>query len=111
MARIQSRYHKIDGWRGYRIPGPAVAGASDTGNFDDSPCPSHEVKAELRRFVKECLTPAGIKARTRYGNSSNVFCTKRWIVVDAADWPRAFELANAWIEENKYNTRYIHDAK
>lgn len=110
MARIPSRYRRIDGWRGYRIPGPAVAGASDTGNWSDSPCPSDEVKAEIRRFQREVLQPAGIKSRTRWGSSSNVFCGKRWVVVDAADWPKAKELADAWLKANKYTTRFIHDA-
>ena len=49
------RYHKIDGWRGYPVPALAIVGASDTGGWDDSPCPSREVKAELRRFQREVL--------------------------------------------------------
>jgi hypothetical protein len=110
MARIPSRYHRIDGWRGYRIPGPAVAGASDTGTWSDSPCPSHEVKAEIRRFQREVLQPAGIKSRTRFGGSSNLFCGKRWVCVDAKDWHRANELAKTWLKANKYTTRFIHDA-
>ena len=83
------RYHKIDGWRGYSVPALAIVGASDTGTWDDSPCPSNLVKAELRRFQREVLKPAGIASRTRYGASSNVFCMKRWLVVKQNDFDTA----------------------
>ena len=108
--RIAKRYHRIDGWRGYWIPGTAIAGASDTGSWDDSPCPSDAVKAEIRRFQRECLRPAGIKSRQRTGGSSNVFCGKRWICVAPEDFERAFKLANDWLAEHNRDTRYIHDA-
>jgi hypothetical protein len=55
------RYHKIDGWRGYPVPALAIVGASDTGAWDDSPCPSNEVKAELRRAsdtARMCFAPS-----------------------------------------------------
>lgn len=108
--RIPRRYHKIDGWRGYWIPGTAVAGLSDTGSWSDSPCRTDDVKAEVRRFQRECLRPAGIKSRTRFGRTSNVFCGKRWVVVAPRDWYRAKELADQWIEANQSTTRFIHSA-
>ena len=111
MARIPSRYHRIDGWRGYRIPGPAVCGASDTGSSYDSPCPSGEVKAEIRRVQREVLQPAGIASRTRFGGSSNVFCGKRWLCVSASDHARAIELVNTWLDANRFSTSYVHDAR
>jgi hypothetical protein len=104
------RFHRIDAWRGFRIPGNAIAGASDTGMFSDSPCPSDRVKAEIKRFQEECLKPAGIKSSSRSGGSSNAFCGKRWVLVDDADYPRAAQLAAAWLAEHKYDTHYIHDA-
>lgn len=110
MARIPRRYHRISGWRGYWIPGPAVAGASDTGTWSDSPCPTPLVQAEIRRFQRECLRPAGIKSRTRFGGSSNVFCGKRWVCVSAEDWLRAKDLADAWLQNNESTTRFIHNA-
>jgi len=110
MTRIPPRYHRIDAWRGYRIPGPAVAGASDTGTWSDSPCPTPDVKREIQRFQRECLRPAGIPSKTRMGHSSNVFCGKRWVTVDASDWPKAKELADAWLKENKHVTDFIHGA-
>lgn len=110
MQRIPRRYHKIDGWRGYFIPGPAVAGSSDAGTWSDSPCPTPLVRAEIRRFQRECLRPAAIKSRTHFGGSSNVFCGKRWVCVDAADWHRAKPLADAWLAANHSSTRFIHSA-
>ena len=107
---MKRRYHKIDNWRGYFIPGTAVAGSSDTGTWSDSPCPSHLVKSEIRRLQRECLRPAGIPSKTRFGTSSNVFCGKRWLCVSAADFPRAKALADAWLKEHRIDTRFIHNA-
>ena len=107
---IPSRYHRIDGWRGYNIPGSAVAGSSDTGYWSDSPCPTDEVKAEIRKFQRECLRPAGIKSRVRGGQSSNVFCGKRWVCVPVKDWERAAPLAKAWLAQHDRDCRYLHDA-
>jgi hypothetical protein len=102
------RYHKIDGWRGYPIPQFAIAGASDTGGYRDSPAPTDEVADEIRRFQRECLRPVGIRSRSRYGQSTNVFMMKRWIVVSPADWRRAAKLADEWLQANRL--RYLHDA-
>lgn len=107
---MKSRYHRLDGWRGYMIPGSAIAGASDTGMASDSPCPSDKVKAEVHRFQRECLRPAGIKSRQRIGGSSNVFCGKRWVCVSEADWPKAAALALEWIDGNEHGLHYLHDA-
>jgi len=109
--RIPSRYHRIDAWRGYRIPGAAVAGASDTGMASDSPCPTVEVKSEIRTLQKWLRTKHGITTRTRYGSSSNLFCGKRWLcVVDAKDFALAQELAEGWLSRTKNSTHYIHGA-
>jgi len=108
--RIPARYHKIDGWRGFWIPGRAIAGASDTGMAPDSPAPSDEVKAEIDRF-RSAMREAGIRTRTRWGTSSNVFMAKRWVsVVNPEELPRATTLAKEWLEDHRYDTRYIHDA-
>jgi len=107
---MKPRYHKIDGWRGHMIPGTAVAGVSDTGTASDSPCPTPEVLDEIKRLRRDVLRPAGIKSRTRFGNSSNVFCVKRWVVVSPADYARANELVLKWLAEHKHDTSYIHDA-
>ena len=107
----KGRYHRIDGWRGYHVPGLAVMGASDTGAWDDSPCPTPKVLAELRRFRREVLKPFGIESRIGAGASSNVFCGKRWVVVkDREHFPLAAQLALDWLEANRYSTDYAHCA-
>lgn len=83
------RYHRIDGWRGYPIPQYAVAGASDCGTLPDSPAPSDKVKAELNKVARDALRANGIRYRTRYGRTTNVFCTKRWLIVHSRDFARA----------------------
>jgi hypothetical protein len=108
--RIAPRYIRV-GYGRIKIPGAAVAGSSDTGSFPDSPAPTALVKAEIKRLQSECLRPAGIKSRTVYGNSTNVFCAKRWVVVAADDFEKATELAGQWLESNKYSTSFIHDAR
>lgn len=108
-TRIPSRYHRIDGWRGYSIPGSAVMGSSDTGTWDDSPCPTPEVLAELNEFRKRILRPAGIKSRLRAGTSSNVFCGKIWVCVPSKDWERADQLAKDYLDQHAH-LRYIHNA-
>lgn len=110
MTRIPRRYHRIDGWRGFWIPGTAVAGASDAGTWSDSPCPTPMVKAEIRRLQREVLRPAGIKSKTRFGVSGNVFCGKRWVCVSAQDHAKATELVNAWLAAHRLDTDFIHDA-
>lgn len=110
LTNPKRRYNKIDGWRGYWVPALAVAGVSDTGTYADSPCPSNEVNLELCRLRQEVLRPAGIKSRTRWGNSSNLFCSKRWLVVSQVDFAKAATLVSAWLEDNRRTTFYIHDA-
>jgi hypothetical protein len=110
MQRISRRYHRIDGWRGFWIPGTAVAGASDTGTWDDSPCPSPKVKAEIRRLQREVLRPAGIASRQCFGASSNVFCAKRWLCVSPLDFAKAQTLVNEWLKQNESTLQYVHDA-
>ena len=104
------RYHRIDGWRGYPIPALAVIGSSDTGEWDDSPAPSREVKAEIRRFQREVLRPLGIKSRQRFGVSSNVFCAKRWVCVPRGSFQAAAQATLEWLEKNDSSLRFLHSA-
>jgi len=104
-----SRYHRLDGWRGYSIPDRAVAGSSDTGMWSDSPAPSDKVLAELAKLRAE-LKAAGIKSRVSHTLSSNAFMIKRWVVVPRADFDRALKLAQEYLEAHRSETRYVHDA-
>lgn len=105
-----ARYHKIGGWHGYSIPEYAVAGVSDTGTFFDSPCPSHLARAELKRIQKEVLCPAGIPSRVLCGRSSNVFCSKLWLVVKSTYYPFAKQATAEWLAKNYDTTTFVHDA-
>lgn len=106
----RQRYHQTDGWRGFTIPARAVAGVSDTGMWDDSPCPSDKVRAELRMLRRE-LTQAGIHTRVRITQSSNVFMVKRWLVVtNHDDFPKAARLTLDWLARNDEHTDYVHSA-
>ena len=107
--RRKARYHEIDEWRGYRIPPGAVAGASDCGEWYDSPCPSHAVKVELN-LLKSHLRHHGLHPRDGNSDSSNMFMVKRWIVVRSDEFSQAARLTLQWLEENKETTRYVHGA-
>ena len=106
------RFHRgRDGWGrdSYAIPQFAVAGSSDTGTYPDSPAPSGVVSDELEDFRK-VLRANGIRSRTAYTRSGNVFMLKKWVVVHSRDYPKALALAEAYLAEHRHDTRYIHDA-
>lgn len=88
----RTRYVKIDGWRGYLEPVNAIAGCNDTGTWADSPCNSNVAEAEIKAFTK-ILRKNGIKYRTIWGNSSNVFMNKRYVCVHEKDQDTARDLA------------------
>lgn len=98
-------YHIIDGWRGYSIPILAVAGASDTGGWSDSPCPSSSVEEELKD-LQNVYKKHGIYSYLAYTQSSNVFCLKRWVVV------RGNQLKDAMKVEINFHKdyNYVHKA-
>lgn len=108
-APILDRYSKIDGWRGYRIPGLAIAGASDTGTWSDSPCPSGLVELEVSAF-RLAASRAGFATRVRVGETSNVFCAKVWVTVHPAQWRRAASWALEYLREHDRGINYLHDA-
>lgn len=98
-----------DAWRGYDQPIYAVAGASDTGSWDDSPAPSSLSKKEIgdiRRFLKS----KGIHTQEVHGGSSNVFMGKRWVIVPPAEYEKAKRLADNYLAEHDRDTRLLHDA-
>ena len=107
---MRQRYHQIDGWRGYWIPARSVAGVSDTGDEDDSPCSSERAKAELRMLQKH-LRSYGIKTHTRHSPTSNICCIKHWLtIVDPDDFPHAAQLTMDWLAAHRDDTSLIDDA-
>lgn len=107
---LLDRYHKTDGWRGYAVPGCAIAGSSDTGMWSDSPCPSDRVEAEINRF-REAALEAGFPTALRAGETSNVFCAKVWVTVNARRWHAAARWAAEWIKDNDASLNYLHAAE
>lgn len=83
-----SRWVKTDAWRGYSEPIYGVAGANDTGMWDDSPCPSHVATNELQA-VKELLRKQGIPTKEIVCETSNVFCIHRYLIARPADLDKA----------------------
>lgn len=108
--RAIKRYHRLDGWRGYPVPATAIIGGSYTGDAPDSPAKGAELAAEISRFRKEVLRPAGIASRGVWGESSNVFCMKRWLCVSKEDFPKAAELTVEWMKKNRWELRLLHSA-
>jgi hypothetical protein len=112
MSKIstKTRYIHNDGWRGYYEPIYHVAGANDTGTWDDSPCPTPVAKAELMG-VKKLLTKNGIRSRHVVCKTSNIFCLHRYLVVSSDDFERAMSLVTKYYIEVKDSTRllYIND--
>lgn len=100
---MRKGYVRTDGWRGYSQPIFAVAGANDTGGWEDSPCPSDLCKKELDALCAD-LKHAGIKFKRTYGETSNVFCIHRYVVVSKVDHARAYEIADQHIA----NTRLLY---
>lgn len=89
-----------DGWRGYEEPAYAVCGANDTGMWSDSPCPTTTCKAELG-LAEQRLKEAGVKYKHASGQSSNVFCLHRYLIVKPKDMERATELVAPLIQDTR----------
>lgn len=96
-----------DGWRGHEKPVYAIAGASDTGEWSDSPCPTHVVTSELHD-LKEHLKEQGIKFREIVTKSSNVFCVKRWIISTIEDFDKAVKIADKWMQKYYKHLNHLH---
>jgi len=93
-------------WRGHFTLVNAVAGSSDTGSWDDSPCPSNSVTAELNS-VKKALKKAGINYRSTWAASSNIFCIHRYVVVAEPDVERGKRVVQEWLDSTENQFVYI----
>ena len=96
----KTKYVRIDGWRGYAQPVNAIAGCNDTGNSEDSPCPSRLAQEEINAFVKK-LRKEKIKYRTTWGPSTNVFMIRRFVCVAPENRLKAQSMAYDHAEECK----------
>jgi hypothetical protein len=96
----KTTYVSTSGWRGYIKPVDAVAGANDTGSWEDSPCPTKQCLEELNGF-KSKLKKAGIPFRTMICPTSNVCCVSRYILVAPAHREKALEMAREYKKETR----------
>ena len=105
MSKISVKkvWIKTDAWRGYERPIHAVCGANNTGNWDDSPCPTNVCNRELRLAGHE-LRINRIPYKRVWCRSSNVFCVHGYIVV-----PEEFVgIGKELIEPLIKNTRLLY---
>jgi hypothetical protein len=94
--------HQTDAWRGYDVPTNAVAGSSDTGTWSDSPCPTDKVSGEIQT-LKDELRKEGIGTKDKVTPTSNVFCAKRWVVLNkASDYERAKPIIKKVMDKSSY---------
>lgn len=98
MISTKTHYVRTDGWRGYVEPIDAIAGANDTGDWNDSPCPSDVCKTELGK-VKSELKKAKIKYKSMATNSANVFCLHRYILVAKEDKKKSLKIVEKCLED------------
>jgi hypothetical protein len=105
---LKKKYIKTDGWRGYEQPVYAIAGASDTGMWSDSPCPSNEVNKEINE-ARKLLKQKGFSTKLTSGGTSNVFAGKRWIVAPVNMQKEAKAVIEDAINKNR-KWRYLHGA-
>lgn len=102
------KWIKTDEMRGYYQPEHAVAGSSDTGTWEDSPCPTPEVNRELS-MLSDHLESKGFKVKRLMTRSSNVFMGKKWLVVESR-FKEAKAEANHWIKGHASSTSHVHEA-
>jgi hypothetical protein len=100
---------KGDAWGRGRIEQPvfAVAGANDTGTWEDSPNNSYKVNDELEDLQKH-LKSKGIHSKIENQSSSNVFMQRRWLIVETGKYEEAKKLTDEYMKEKK--TNYLYEA-
>jgi hypothetical protein len=103
---MKTGWVSTDAWRGYTRPIYAVAGASDTGTWGDSPCPSNTVNDEIEA-IRRYLKSNGVSTRMFTGTSSNAFMVKRWVIVPPSQLEKGKRLVEEYLRNNL--TRLLHD--
>lgn len=93
-------------WRGYVEPVYAIVGANDTGNWDDSPCPSGIRDKELNA-IKEKLLKHGIPTKQMVCESSNVFCVHVYLIAKMKDVEAGRDIVRKYLTENDTRLAYV----
>lgn len=88
---MKTRWVATSGWHGYMTFDNSVAGANDTGTWDDSPCPTPVRKREIG-MAKTALRKAGVRHRTAWARTSNCFSMGQHVLVAPTDRERAIEI-------------------
>lgn len=104
----KTKWISTDGWRGYEQPVNAVGGANCTGDWEDSPCPSHVTKREIDGF-KRILKFNKIPFRQLVCNTSNLFCIKVYVLVPPEFREKALELSTEY--SNRPDMRLFYSCK
>lgn len=76
MVHKKGRWVKLDEWRGYWKPDNSIVGQSIYGEAKDR----EEQNKELEQ-LKDFLQKKDIPFRVKTSQSSNIFMSKRWIVI------------------------------
>jgi hypothetical protein len=98
MISKKTKYVHTSGWRGYEEPINAVAGVNDTGTAPDSPCPSDVATRELSEYTRR-LRKEGIRYRTMWCGTSNIFCNSKYVLTAPEHQARAKEIAREMASE------------
>ena len=96
----KTKYVNTGGYRGYEEPINAIAGANNTGNYSDSPCPESVCLSELDQ-VKKIMIQNNIPYKLVWCESSNVFCMHGYIVVPGVLKRRAKKLIQDLPEQTR----------
>ena len=101
-----SHWVSFNGQRGANQPTYGVAGANDTGMWDDSPCRTDVATAELNAVAAH-LASRGIKTKEVTLEGSNVFCVHRYLITYPHEVDLARTLVDAYLETNETNLLYL----
>jgi len=97
---VKKMYVRTDAWRGYERPIHAVCGANNTGNWDDSPCPTNVCCSELSK-AEHVLRINKIPYRRVWCRSSNVFCVHGYLVVPEELVEKGKELIEPLVKDTR----------
>lgn len=96
----KKKWISTDAWRGYEQPVNAVAGANDTGNWSDSPCPSSISLKEIDE-ARQILKQNKIVSKTIITRSSNVFCAHRYLLTHPENKEKAKDLLKPLLDQTR----------
>lgn len=90
----------------YWPPLTAIAGASNTGNWSDSPAKDDDCQREVQAF-QAFLRKNKVPSSIAWGRTTNIFCVKVYVQVHPKHHDKARELLKQHLSETK--TELLHD--